>query len=138
MAVYRKLHEVTLPMGRFPAIRAAASRAGRDAFLDSLNPCVVNILRQAGTRTFDVGVDWLEPDAPDGGTVALAVWERHTLQNLVARLFWAPLNILRGHKPWQLDLETALPLNLVLLKALADVGGQFQRQRQEELTRHHG
>lgn len=94
---------------------ADLSRIYDDEFLTRCRTNLVRLIRQCGPRRFGAKVTF-ENDGADR-YIVFEIVEEQTVLHLLARLWWAPMSLLRGDKPWHVHLSTVIPIPVLLERA---------------------
>lgn len=81
-------------------------------FLYDVAAHLERILLRTGPRRFHIRLLY------DDNLLKMVLVERHGVRHLLARLFWFPLDVIRGRRPWQLRLDRIEPVEMFLMCAV--------------------
>lgn len=112
--MFNYTHEITVDVSTCREIKSAITRQGQAPYTWSAVQQLSDLLLGAGPRAYRITARWDE----QGTRLTLEIIERHSLVHLLMRLFWAPLEILRGRNPLRLKLSTLVSLESLALIAM--------------------
>lgn len=116
IVLYSRSYHCQLALAQFPAVRAIAARHGMEDFTRLFARAFMDIASRTGPRTLNVQARMTAIDmAPE---IEVVVTETQGPLHFLARLWWAPINALRGNAPWHWSLASVIPVDIIALSAL--------------------